>query len=231
MRILIDLDGTLTDSFSGITRSIQHALIALGRSPPPAESLRWCLGPPLKKIFASLLGLEGDSLADVAVARYRERYSSVGLLENRVYPGVEAALAELQKSGHTLHVATSKPSVFAERIVRHFELRKYFHSVDGSELDGTRSDKTSLVAHILMREGISAENALMIGDREHDMTGARQNGVRGVGVLWGYGSREELEAAGAYTCISSPGELPEAVRKMPNKLLEGTTATSGTKHT
>ena len=217
MHILIDLDGTLTESFEGITRCIQHALVALGRTAPPAESLRWCIGPPLKKSFALLLGPDGESLADAALMKYRERFGTVGLFENRIYPGIEAALEQLRKNGHTLHVATSKPTVFAEKIVAHFQLSKYFHSVAGSEFDGTRGDKTSLIAHILTSHGIPSDNALMIGDREHDMTGARQNGVRGIGVLWGYGSREELEAAGAHICVQSPSELPETVNRMSNK--------------
>src|SRR5665213_2925182 len=216
MHLLIDLDGTLTDPFPGITGCIQHALAALGRTPPSAESLRWCIGPPLKESFATLLGPQEEHLADAALASYRERFSSVGLFENELYPEIESALDRLVKCGHLLNVATSKPTVFADRIIDHFRLRRYFRSVDGSDLDGARSDKAALIAHILKRDGISPNNAIMIGDREHDIIGGRRNGVDGIGVLWGYGSKEELEAAGACACIASPTELPAVViRRRP----------------
>lgn len=218
MHLLFDLDGTLTDPFPGITKCIQHALVSLGRPPPSAESLRWCIGPPLKKSFATLLGSKDAHLADVALVKYRERFSSVGLFENDVYPEIEGVLDELRKCGHSLHVATSKPTVFAERIVEHFGLRKYFLSVDGSELDGTRSGKAILIAHILKREVIAPSDVVMIGDREHDMFGARQNGVAGLGVLWGYGPREELVAAGAYACAAAPSDLYALIgTKKPNQ--------------
>ncbi|XHR29539.1 MAG: HAD hydrolase-like protein [Chthoniobacteraceae bacterium] len=212
MHLLFDLDGTLTDPFQGITRSIQYALEALGQPPPPAEALRWCIGPPLKKSFLTLLGPGSEADAEMALAKYRERFSSVGLYENAVFPGIAEMLEELCQSAHTLHVATSKPTVFAREIIDHFGLAKYFHSVHGSELDGTRSDKTCLIAHLLAHEGIPPQAALMIGDREHDMIGARQNQVAGLGVLWGYGTRDELEAAGAFACAASPGELPSHCR-------------------
>jgi phosphoglycolate phosphatase len=210
MNVLFDLDGTLTDSSPGITKCIQYALTELGYPAPPVESLRWCLGPPLKQSFATLLAPDSQ-LADVALEKYRERFSTVGLFENSVYPGIEEALNDLSRRGHSLYVATSKPRVYAERIIEHFGLTKYFRSVDGSELDGTRTDKAELIAYILKRESIAATGAVMIGDREHDMIGAVKNQVRGIGVLWGYGSREELEKAGADACIASPKELPNRI--------------------
>ena len=213
MHVLMDLDGTLTDPFPGITRCIQHALAALGQSVPPANDLRWCIGPPLTKSFAKLLNTQDPRQIDEAMAKYRERFSTVGLYENSVFPGIADALRILQEQGHDLVVATSKPTVFSVRIIEHFGLKKYFRSVDGSELDGTRGDKTSLIAHILKRDGIPAEKAVMVGDREHDIIGARENQVRGIGVLWGYGSREELEAAGAVTCLSTPLELPSVIQE------------------
>ncbi len=213
MRILFDLDGTLSDPFVGITASIQHALVALGRPAPAAQDFRWCIGPPLKQVFAKLLASEDNQLADAAVLKYRERFGSIGLFENVLHPGIESALVDLKSSGHSLCVATSKPTIFAERIVEHFGLNKYFSSVNGSELDGTRSDKTSLIAYILERDAIAPSDALMIGDREHDMIGASRNDVAALGVLWGYGSKEELESAGAFSCVTSPPELLEAIRK------------------
>jgi phosphoglycolate phosphatase len=204
LHLLFDLDGTLTDPFPGITTCIQHALAALDRPISSAEDLRWCIGPPLKESFATLLGPGHVHLVDDAVAMYRERFGVSGLFENALYPGIEDSLGELQARGYKLHVATSKPGLYAERIIDHFGLCKYFDSLTGSELDGTRSDKTSLIRFVLKRHSILPEQAIMIGDRHHDIFGARENGVAGLGVLWGFGTREELEAAGAYACIDSP---------------------------
>jgi phosphoglycolate phosphatase len=217
MRLLFDLDGTLTDPFPGITKCIQYALTSLGQPLPSGESLRWCIGPPLGTSLLTLLGPQYEHLADEALARYRERFSSVGLFENNIYTGVERTLDELQNCGYSLVVATSKPTVFAERIIQHFGLRRYFQTIYGSELDGTRSDKALLIADILKREDIDPSSVVMIGDREHDMLGARHNRVAGLGVLWGYGTRDELEAAGAYACAAVPGDLVALLNKMPNK--------------
>jgi len=207
MNFLFDLDGTLTDPYQGITRCISHALLALGRPAPPQMDLRWCIGPPLKNSFARLLASDDDTLAEEAVAIYRERFGSVGLFENEVYGGIPEALTALQEVGHILYVATSKPTVYAKQIVEHFDLQRYFRAIHGSELDGTRSDKTNLISHILQSEGIASSETLMIGDRKHDMIGAKANGVCGIGVLWGYGTQDELEASGAHACIRRPQEL------------------------
>ena len=213
MHLLFDLDGTLTDPFPGISRSLQHALVSLGRPAPATESLRWCAGPPLQENLAILLGSSDEALIAAGVAHYRERFQTVGLFENRVYPGIESALAELQRQEHTLAVATSKPTVFAHRIVEHFGLAKYFSAVDGCELDGTRRDKADLIAHLLRRDGLDVSRAIMIGDLARDISGARRNTVAGIGVLWGYGARAELEAAGAVVCVASAAELAAAVRE------------------
>lgn len=207
MNILFDLDGTLTDSYEGITRCIAHSLNTLGRTPPPQASLRWCIGPPLKHSFATLLDSADEKLVNEALTLYRERFGTVGLFENEVYSGVPDTLDALQQMGHTLFVATSKPSVYAKRIIDHFGLRRYFNGVYGSELDGRLGDKKSLIGHILQTESIEISRAAMVGDREHDMTGAKANGVVGLGVLWGYGTREELEVSGAHACFNSPQDL------------------------
>ncbi len=207
MNILFDLDGTLTDSFEGITKCISHAMTCLDRPAPQPEALRWCIGPPLKKSFARLLDSRDDALAEQALALYRERFSSVGLFENELYEDIPQVLETLKSAGHDLYVATSKPWMYAKRIIQYFGLDKFFKGVHGSELDGTRTDKTSLIAHVLDMESLSANATVMVGDREHDMIGARANGVPGLGVLWGYGTREELEASGAYACIERPSEL------------------------
>jgi phosphoglycolate phosphatase len=207
MNLLFDLDGTLTDPYEGITRCIAHALTALGRLSPPRTKLQWCIGPPLRQSFGALLSSDDEALMQAAVSLYRERFSSIGMFENEVYQGIPEALQTLLENNHRLYVATSKPTVYAERIIHHFELHRYFESVYGSELNGTRNDKTHLISHILQRESIDASCAAMIGDREHDMIAANGNGVGAYGVLWGYGSREELVTSGAQACIVSPGEL------------------------
>ncbi len=205
MHLVFDLDGTLTDPFEGISKSIEYALQRLGRHPPNLDALRWCVGPPLKASLAKLL--EDDALADQALAHYRERFSRVGLFENRVYPGIEEALGSLRAAGHTLRVATSKPTVFAKRILRHFNLAGHFTSIYGSELGGARSDKASLLRHMLERERFSTAEGIMIGDREHDMRAATAVGMARIGVLWGYGSETELLASGAQVLARSPQDL------------------------
>lgn len=207
MNLLFDLDGTLTDPFLGITQCILYALERLGRPLPVRERLRWCIGPPLKNSFLKLLASDDEALAEKALAQYRERYSAVGLFENAVYKGIPQVLAALRQSGHTLYVATSKPTIFADRIVAHFGLRAYFKQIFGSELDGTRNDKTQLISYILGKESLAASATVMIGDRKHDIIGGRNNGLQGVGVLWGYGTKEELTSAGAQACIAHPSDL------------------------
>jgi phosphoglycolate phosphatase len=201
--IFFDLDGTLTDPKPGITRSIQHALQKLDHSVIPTEDeLTWCIGPPLRSSFVKILG--GDREADRAVALYRERFSDVGLYENRVYDGIVETLTTLRQSGHRLFVATSKAHVFADRIIDHFGLRPHFERVFGAEWDGTRSDKSHLLEYALKEAGVDPSNTLMIGDRSHDLVGAGNNGMKGVGVLYGYGSRDELIAAGARHVCATP---------------------------
>ena len=203
--IFFDLDGTLTDPKPGITRSIQYALQRLDHPTIPTEDeLTWCIGPPLRSSFVKMLG---DHTADRAVALYRERFSDVGLYENRVYDGVGEVLTALCASGHRLFVATSKAHVFADRIIDHFGLRGHFEHVFGAELDGTRADKSHLLEYALKQAAVDPSKTLMIGDRSHDMIGAKNNGMQRIGVLYGYGSRDELLEAGAeHVC-----ETPDAI--------------------
>ncbi|KRR13559.1 HAD family hydrolase [Bradyrhizobium jicamae] len=204
--IYFDLDGTLTDPKPGITRSIQYALQRLDHPTiPTADELTWCIGPPLRASFVRLLG--SDHSADHAVSFYRERFSDVGLYENGVYDGIGEVLTSLCASGHRLFVATSKPHVFAERIIDHFGLRHHFERVFGSELDGTRVDKSHLLEYALKEVGVDPSKTLMIGDRSHDMVGAKNNGMKGIGVLYGYGSRDELLGAGAHHVCATPGAI------------------------
>ena len=190
MNVLFDLDGTLTDPFEGITKCITHALEEMGVQSPDREDLRWCIGPPLRKSFARLLDTDDMALAERALMIYRKRFGSIGLFENKVYEDIPEVLYTLKKNGHVLFVATSKPAVYAARIIDHFNLRRFFKNVYGSELNGTRGDKKDLISHILQKEAINSSETIMIGDREHDMIGAAANAVRAVGVLWGYGTKE-----------------------------------------
>ena len=203
--VYFDLDGTLTDPKPGITRSIQYALTRLDLAAPPEDELTWCIGPPLRASLMKLLGT--DDLADRALLLYRERFADIGLFENDVYPGIEDTLSAFAGSGRRLFVATSKPGVYAERIIDHFKLRVYFERVFGSELDGTRADKTDLLGYALRSAGVDPATAMMIGDRSHDMVGARNNGMTALGVLYGYGSEAELLGAGAHHVCATPQAL------------------------
>jgi phosphoglycolate phosphatase len=200
-----DLDGTLTDPKPGITRSIQYALGRLDLPVPSEDELTWCIGPPLHASLSTLTGR--DDLATAALAHYRERFSDVGLFENDVYPGIAALLATLSATGRRMFVATSKPAIYAERIVAHFELARHFERVFGSELDGTRVDKTDLLRHALDETGVAAGRCIMIGDRSHDIVGARNNAMTAIGVLYGYGSEDELRGAGAHHLCTEPAAL------------------------
>ncbi len=208
--IFFDLDGTLTDPKPGITGSIQYALQKLDLPVPTQDELAWCIGPPLRASFVTILG--GERLADRAVALYRERFSDIGLYENSVYPDIEHVLATLHGSPRRLFVATSKPRVFAERIIDHFGLTGHFEHVFGSELDGTRVNKSELLAYAIETTGVDASQTLMIGDRSHDMVGAKNNGMRGIGVLYGYGSKDELIEAGASHVCATPRALLEHIQ-------------------
>jgi phosphoglycolate phosphatase len=212
--ILFDLDGTLTDPREGITRSIAHALERMGVAPPPLDELTFAIGPPLRASLASLLGTQDREAVERALALYRERFADVGLYENAIYQGILESLAALRGGGSTLFVATSKPRIYAERIVRHFELAAHFAAVHGCELDGTREDKRDLLAHLLPHHGIAPANAIMIGDRGVDMLAARHHGVAALGAMWGYGSRAELEEAGAQRLCARPSDLPAMIREM-----------------
>ncbi|BDS07630.1 hydrolase [Oceaniferula spumae] len=212
MHILLDLDGTLTDPKVGILTSLQHALKELGEPVPHIDELDWCIGPPLKDALLTMFGEKQPEKVNEGVRHFRERFGDVGLFENEVYPEIPEILTAMRKDGHVLHIATSKPEVFAQRILDHFKLTSHFTSINGSELDGTRGDKGELIAHILATQSIASDDAVMIGDRKHDIIGAGKNAVTGIGVLWGYGSQEELEIAGAKMCADSPRNLLQCLQ-------------------
>jgi len=215
MNILFDLDdGTLTDPKQGIIGCLRYALESLGANAPAAQALERLIGPPLSESFAHLLGPGDNDRVEQAVRLYRERFTAKGMFENSVYPGIVDALAELRDYGVQLFVATSKPRGFAERIVEHFELGRFFSNVYGSELSGANADKKDLLGHVLRAESLPPANTVMVGDRSYDILGARANSLFSVGVLWGYGSREELVAAGAGALCDAPnalGSLPSLV--------------------
>ena len=208
---LFDLDGTLTDPREGITRSIAYALERMGVAPPPLDELVFAIGPPLRASLATLLGTDSPQAVERAIGLYRERFAEVGLFENRPYDDIAQTLEALRSRGMRLLVATSKPTVYARRIVERFALAAHFDEVHGCELDGTREDKRDLLAHVIPRHGIDATRGVMIGDRGPDMRAARHHGLHALGVLWGYGSGEELRDAGAHALCAAPADVPHSV--------------------
>ena len=203
--IFFDLDGTLTDPAPGITGCMRHAADALGVE--VEGDLAQYIGPPLAESFRCILRSMDPELIAEAIRLYRERFGTIGLFENALYPGIPELLAELSEAGHELRVVTSKPHIYADRIIDHFDLRRWIPRVYGSELDGTRADKRELIGHVLEIEGITGDRATMIGDRMHDIRGARAHGLRTIGVLWGYGAEGELERAGADVIVAEVSEV------------------------
>jgi phosphoglycolate phosphatase len=204
--VLFDLDGTLTNPRVGITRSVQFALGRLGVVVDDPEKLTPYIGPPLRVSFREFHGLS-DHDAGTALAHYREYYERTGMFENEEYPGIARMLGLLKDRATALFVATSKPRVYAERILRHFELDSFFTAIEGSELDETRSNKAELIAWMIERHGLDRARCVMVGDRRHDAEGARSNGMDSIGVGYGFGSREELETAGVTYFVDSVERL------------------------
>jgi phosphoglycolate phosphatase len=206
-RVFFDLDGTLIDPRVGIVACLQYALDAIGAPVPEAASLERFIGPPLASTFGELLGAEDRERIDRAIAAYRVRFGATGLYENRVYEGVRDMLGALRAAGRSLWVVTAKPTVYSARIVEHHGLRAYFRNVHGSELNGDRSDKGALIGHVLETEQLAPRDVVMVGDRVHDVLGARANGVASIAVRWGYGSLDELTTGGPDVIVTSPAEV------------------------
>lgn len=200
--VLFDLDGTLTESGIGITRSVAYALRKHGIEEPDQKKLDRFVGPPLIDSFMRFYGFTAEQ-ARQAVDDYREYYAVKGIFENRVYDGVIPMLEGLKKAGVRCVLATSKPEHYAAQILEYFDLAKYFDFVAGATMDEKRTNKADVIAYALEHAGTGT--VLMVGDREHDIHGAKANGLDSVGVLYGYGSREELESAGA-TYITATAE-------------------------
>jgi phosphoglycolate phosphatase len=205
--VLFDLDGTLTDPQIGIVASIQFALTKLGFTPPDSERLLWCIGPPLTESFAKLIDTEDVDLINTAIGFYRERYATVGLFENSLYPDIPIVLNSLQADGYKTYVATSKPQIYAQQIIEYFGMTGSFDRVYGSELDGTRSNKGDLIQYILQTEHLAIDHTVMVGDRSHDIIGANRNGLDSIGVTYGYGTETELIASGADAIAHSPTQI------------------------
>lgn len=212
--VLLDLDGTLIDSQPGIFASCSAALRALGHDPGEALDIKDVIGPPLEDVLRVLLKAYGDDRIDEAVAAYRRHYGESGLFGSEPYPGISDALQEMRRSGLLIYLATSKREAFARRILENLKLAAYFDGIYGSVPGGKLDRKTELLAHILSKQDIRASRSLMVGDRRHDIIGAHAVNMRGLGVLWGYGSRDELEAAGADRLVELTADLPRAVLTM-----------------
>ena len=205
--ILFDLDGTLTDSAPGILNSVRYACRKLGLEMPSEATLRKFLGPPLIESFRTLLGLHGAD-AERALAAFREYFPVTGIFENEVYDGVPALLADLHARGCQLVLATSKPEEYARRIMEHFDLAQYFTAICGATLDETRTDKAEVIAYALDTIGLTDKTGVvMVGDREHDVIGAKKNALPCIGALYGYGTREELHSAGAAAIADTVEDL------------------------
>jgi len=207
--LLFDLDGTLTDPREGITRSIQYALAKLDIDEPDLGKLEPFIGPPLLQAFMQFYGFD-EARAWQAVGFYRERFQTLGLYENLLFDGVLELLEHLRGQGRTLYVATSKPSVFAREIARHFAFDHHFKVIYGSELDGTRTDKGELIRHVLAEERLEPDQTLMIGDRKHDLIGAHRNGLRAAAVGYGFGSHAELMAESPAYYYATLAQLRDA---------------------
>jgi phosphoglycolate phosphatase len=213
--LIFDLDGTLADPRAGILRCIGHALAHAGASAPRDVQLEQYIGPPLRDVFASILGAE-DPRIDAAFRAFREEYGTQGLFEKHLYPGILETLRALQDLAPGMFIATSKPREFAERIAAHFDLTSFFRGIYGCELTGERADKAELLAHLLQEQSLDPADAVMIGDRKYDVAAARANGIRSIGVTWGYGSLDELTQAGADTICHSPADLIRCYTGMYN---------------
>lgn len=212
LTLFFDLDGTLTDPREGITRSVQYALECLGRPYPSQAELEQYIGPPLRWTFPRLLDTDDQALVETAIAHYRRRYETVGLFENKVYPGIPETLGRLRDEGYPLYVVTAKPKVYAGRIVRRFGLDPFFIEVYGPELDGRFDEKRELVGFILHQRSLDPRRTVMIGDRASDIESGRAHGTCAIGVTYGFGTPDEIAAAKPDRICREPAEIYPAAR-------------------
>ena len=216
--VLLDLDGTLVDSQPGILASCMAALRALGHEGAEILDIKRVIGPPLEDVLRFLLQPYGDDRIGEAVLAYRQHYGEIGLFGSRLYPGIGASLKAMQQAGLRIYLATSKRETFARRILEHLKLATYFDGIHGSVPGGELDHKPELLAHVLSEHSISPAHSLMVGDRRHDIFGAHAVGMRGLGVLWGYGTRDELETAGADQLVESTDDLARTVLSMCGRI-------------
>jgi phosphoglycolate phosphatase len=212
--VLLDLDGTLIDSQPGILASYLAALRALGHEPDETLDITRHIGTPLEDAMQVLLQPYRDDRVGEAVAAYRQHYGESGFLGSEPYPGIGSALEEMQSVGLRLYLATSKREIFARRILHHLRFATYFDGIHGSVPGGGLDHKPELLAHVLSQHNVLPSHSLMVGDRRYDMAGAHAVGMRGLGVLWGYGTRDELETAGADQLVESSADLGRTVLSM-----------------
>jgi phosphoglycolate phosphatase len=201
--IIFDLDGTISDPLVGIFASINYALEAYGYDRVDVGDVRPLIGPPLTEIFEHLIGKVPESRMLELVHKYRERYASVGYTENKIYAQITETIATLSSSGYELGVCTSKPAYYATKIIEMFQLHEHFSFVDGGDIGVHKVDQLSR----LVTNGLQPDAAIMIGDREVDINAAKGNGIASVGVLWGFGSRKELQLAQPDHLLELPAEL------------------------
>lgn len=207
--LLFDLDGTLSDSSEGITKGVQIALRHFGIEEPDREPLKRFIGPSLKAAFQGFYHFDDEQTKE-AIVEYRKYYNTKGIFENRLYDGMKELLQELHRQGYTLITASSKPECYVEIITDYFGVQDCFDVLAGSELDGRRTDKQEVIRYALEKGGITdLSTVLMMGDRHFDVTGAHQAGVQVVGVSYGFGSRQELEQAGADYVVDTVAQLRE----------------------
>lgn len=213
--ILFDLDGTITESGPGITNSVYYAVTKMGYEVEDRSMLRRFIGPPLSESFQKYFGMT-EAQAEEGIRCYREYYTVKGMFENTVYDGFEESIKALKENGKKLAIATSKPEKFAKQIAAHFGFDQYFDVICGASMDESLVAKADIMANALKELGVSEEEkakVLMVGDREHDIFGAKKNQVASMGVLYGYGDRAELEAAGADYIVETAGDIAEEILK------------------
>lgn len=213
--ILFDLDGTLTDPFLGITRSVAYSLKSFGIEVEDLKTLKRFIGPPLDVSFREYYGMD-EKQSWQAVEKYREYFSQKGLYENKLYDGIDAFLQDLVNQGFQLFVCTSKPEVFAKKILDHFSLTKYLTGIYGATLDGRLKNKGDIIACCLQQEQLNHQDCIMVGDRQHDIIGAHQNQIPCIGVLYGYGDLEEFQKYQCDYIVEDLKELKKIIEEWTN---------------
>lgn len=206
---MFDLDGTLTDPREGICKCIAHALTCMGLDAPHLVNLEQYIGPPLRETFTELLNNEDSELVKKAIIHYRERFSTIGLFENKLLPNATELLSFCKNESLNIFLVTSKPQIYAERILEHFDLSKFFNAVYGPELDGRFNNKSDLIAHLLSQENINTHSSIMVGDRAQDVIAAIKNQITPIGLTCGFGSYQELTNSGAKIICTDLRELKE----------------------